>query len=388
MNIPHVLNYGMGVESTAILLRWLFDPTSRGFSLKNLIILIAQTGDEFDTTKDLVETHIFPLLRKYKIRTVQVAKAGASQKDGYTILDDSRCPTELYIEGDYKLSDLLHSDGIIPLYSGGHICAQKFKGEVLDAWLADHLGTDKFGPYLGYNSEELKRASKVEDYKCRGNDFLFPLIEWGWTRQDCMNYIQQHLGVEWLKSCCKFCPYISISTVVGRFQLEPEAAGFTLLTEAIALALNPTMQLFSYGRAYDIVKEAGITEALENFEQRLATLDWGLYRVERTWERLISTKGNPYTKIQRRIVRIAAGSRSVMEAHLQVLAQKQGLAVEVSPEANRVYEFKRPEKGSYPAWEGFWVVCPATVRNKVASERKFQEAWDRLTGKIVQLELF
>ena len=57
---PHVLNYGMGVDSTAILLRWLnMADQERGFPLKNLIVLTAQTGDEFESTKDLVETHFF-----------------------------------------------------------------------------------------------------------------------------------------------------------------------------------------------------------------------------------------------------------------------------------------------------------------------------------------
>lgn len=209
MAIPHVLNYGMGVESTAILLRWIFEPESRNFSLDNLIVLSAQTGDEFVSTKALVEKYVLPLLRKHHIRYVQVAKHGSLERDGYIILDDSREPLEMMIDGDYRMSTQLHQDGTVPSFSGAHLCAMKWKGFVLDRWLGDHLGTDKFGPYLGYNKDEQKRANKCEEYKCRGNTFLFPLIEWGWSREDCLNYIKEKLGVTWLKSCCSYCPFIS-----------------------------------------------------------------------------------------------------------------------------------------------------------------------------------
>ena len=34
----HILNYGMGVESTAILLRWLLDKSSRDFDVSDLLV--------------------------------------------------------------------------------------------------------------------------------------------------------------------------------------------------------------------------------------------------------------------------------------------------------------------------------------------------------------
>ena len=175
---PHVLNYGMGVDSTAILLRWLnMTDQERGFPLKHLIVLTAQTGDEFESTKDLVETHIFPLLRKHCIRFVEIAKHGPSTKDGYTVLQDTRQPYELNIAGDYKLSTQMHERGTIPALSGPHLCAIKWKGNVIDAWLHDHLLGQAFGPYLGYSAEETKRAEKCEEYKPLGQGYRFPLIE-------------------------------------------------------------------------------------------------------------------------------------------------------------------------------------------------------------------
>src|SRR5438876_1114167 len=97
----------MGVDSTALLLRWLQEPDSRSFPLDNLTLLTAMTGDEFEDTRRLVETHILGRLREFRIRFVQVARSGPVEADGITLLDDSREPAALHMEGDYKLSDEL-----------------------------------------------------------------------------------------------------------------------------------------------------------------------------------------------------------------------------------------------------------------------------------------
>ncbi len=103
----HLLSLGMGYESVAILLRWLFEPESRDFSLEQLIVLVAQTGDEYSSTGKLIETYILPLMRQFRIRLVQVARHGKFEKGGYTVLDDSECPEVIHLAGDYKLSQEL-----------------------------------------------------------------------------------------------------------------------------------------------------------------------------------------------------------------------------------------------------------------------------------------
>ncbi len=40
-----ILFYGMGTESTAILVRWLEDPSVRPCSIDELTVIIAQAGD-------------------------------------------------------------------------------------------------------------------------------------------------------------------------------------------------------------------------------------------------------------------------------------------------------------------------------------------------------
>lgn len=199
----------MGVESTAILIRWLTDPKSRDFPLSQLTVITAQTGDEHRDTKNFCERYVLPLLRANKIRLVQVARAGRFEEDGIEILDDSHQPQTLHIEGSYKLSDELLFAGTVPQFAGVHKCALKFKAFVLDRWLA----LERPGIYrhaFGYNAEETSRISKSEyanqriafgfnsdeqNRVTRANEYanlqrstFYPLVEWNWNRQACNDF--------------------------------------------------------------------------------------------------------------------------------------------------------------------------------------------------------
>jgi hypothetical protein len=74
-----VLSYGLGVDSTAILMRWVLEPASRPCPLECITVITAMTGDEFENTGDDDSTHILPLLREQGIRYVQVARRGPKE---------------------------------------------------------------------------------------------------------------------------------------------------------------------------------------------------------------------------------------------------------------------------------------------------------------------
>ena len=113
-----LLSYGMGVESSAVLARWCFDATARPCPLNELIVITAQTGDEYADTGRDVEAHILPLMRSHSIRFVQVARAGHREADGIVVLDDSTSPMKVHLAGAYKLSDELRRNGTVPQYAG------------------------------------------------------------------------------------------------------------------------------------------------------------------------------------------------------------------------------------------------------------------------------
>ena len=84
-----VLSWGLGWDSTAILVQWLEEPRSRDVDLDQLVVLTAMTGDEFTKTGRLAEDFVLPLLRLYVVRLVQVPQGGAAEH-GFVVLDDSK----------------------------------------------------------------------------------------------------------------------------------------------------------------------------------------------------------------------------------------------------------------------------------------------------------
>ena len=75
-----LLSYGMGVESSAFLACWCFEPAVRPCPLNELTVITAQTGDEYADTGRDVEAYILPLMRSHSIRFVQVHLRGASDE--------------------------------------------------------------------------------------------------------------------------------------------------------------------------------------------------------------------------------------------------------------------------------------------------------------------
>ena len=134
-----ILSYGMGVESTSTLLRWFDDISVRPCSLEELIILVAQTGDEYRDTGQDVERHILPLVRAHRVHFVQVARGGPHEADGIRVLSDTREPYRIHLEGAYRLSEELRRNGTVPQYSSQHRCSLKFKAFVLETWLSENI---------------------------------------------------------------------------------------------------------------------------------------------------------------------------------------------------------------------------------------------------------
>src|SRR5271165_4904137 len=99
--VATILSYGMGVESSAILLRWIMSPVTRPCSLEDLIVITSQVGDEYTDTGRDVEAHILPLMRAQGIRYVQVARHGHFEAEGITVLDDSGSSLAGWRHGGY-----------------------------------------------------------------------------------------------------------------------------------------------------------------------------------------------------------------------------------------------------------------------------------------------
>lgn len=77
------------------------EPATRPCRLDELVVISAQTGDEYEDTRQLVETYILPLLRAHRVRYVQVARKDAVEADGIVVLDDTDVPMRLSTSRNY-----------------------------------------------------------------------------------------------------------------------------------------------------------------------------------------------------------------------------------------------------------------------------------------------
>ena len=370
-----VLGWGLGVESTAILVRWILEPDSRDFDLADLVVLTALTGDEFAVTHQLVESHLLNLLRAHQIRWVQVCRAGQSESAGISVVDDSRAPTTSHRQGPWRLSDELVRAGTVPQFaSGRRLCSIRAKGSVLDRWIASNLK----GPYrhvLGFNAAEMPRVLRDRSYSSADRHSEYPLITWGWDREACESYLEQVFGVSWHKSCCGFCPFRggALDEVFLDWAADPAAATDALLLERRALALNPNMTLYA-GRSALEATVAHQEATAWAFADLLEQTAHDIVEVRRI---IPHTKDDPTKKAPgwRSVRIVSTGSLSDCTNQLGHLARALALTVETD-EFGIVRAWARRRTGQLPDVEQVFAVCPTGVVDK---ERPgFEARWAAL----------
>lgn len=402
-----VLSYGLGVDSTAVILRWIFRPETRPCPLENITVITSMTGDEFlDTARDVFE-HILPLFRKHRIRFVQVARRGPKEADGITVLSDTRCPETLYIKGDYKLSDELAAAGVVPSFSGAHICSLKAKAVPIETWLANHYDHAAFGHAFGYSAEETKRVEKSEaaflernvafgfnsdelariqrakEYDHAGRRGFYPLVEWGWDRQTCLDYILVAIGVEWKKSACVYCPFAhnkkNLVQLQARQISHPEQTADALMLEHMSLALNPRGTLYRSESLMMMTRRVGNAKAMSLFERMRDEDRWAIYRVRRLYAgRASEDDAEPAKKgtVQR-----AVEKEEVFAKADEALSALRGRAEEAGWDlvlaSGIQYAYVEYRKDSYPTREEYYVAAPARVETKTRyGVERFNAQWE------------
>jgi hypothetical protein len=256
-------------------------------------------------------------------------------------------------------------------------CSIKAKGEPIDAWLADTLGNEAgFSQMIGFNAGEAKRkaddlaaqAERAADGFLPGRRGVFPLIDWGWDRARCLEYLRGVFGVEWLKSACVFCPFSrGKAEVLARYRADPQSAAFALWVEHVALALNPRMALFAEKSLRSVLEKDGNEEALRLFAGMLAGQGaWAVYRVRR----LYRSAG----LADRNVEVLAEGTQAETAAELRLLAAQAG--VEAQEEAGSLRAWlRRKEAGVVKTSEEMLVALPLVPESKAArgwSEEKWE----------------
>lgn len=374
-----VLSYGLGVDSTAVLLRWIHEPDTRPFdTFADLLVLTAHTGDEFAQTAGDVTDHVLPLMRDQGIRFAQVARTSGSQTDGVTVLSDTHTPDTVHVDGAYKLSDELRAAGTIAQRGGARRCSLKSKGNPLDVTLGIEVQGQEFVHVIGFEANELARARRdIAVATDLPRVPSYPLIEWGWDRQTAIDFIHTHTGIVWAKSACLACPFSwgakdSRIMQIARFENSPGEAAAAMMQEYLAYSLNPNQTLDVNGPLWGIVGP----QALAAFHDQLAITPHSLYEVRR----VLRPRTDDPTKVANaaRSVRVLdTGSRTGM---LTALSERTG---QFHDPADLVHQHWITERGvTLPTTEHLLAVAPTGAVDK--QHPKFEQWW-AATGDLALL---
>ncbi|MFF9785691.1 hypothetical protein [Streptomyces nigrescens] len=294
-----VLSYGLGADSTAILLMFLKDPVRYGLEpdLSDLIVLHAVTGNEWPDSLSYVDRLVLPKLAERRVRVVQVARVGRSDADGVLVLEDSRSTRRIFQAGPWRLSDWLLTGGTVPqMASGRRTCSIRFKGWCLDHWALAEFGHVPFRRVIGYHAGERSRMEKDSRIQDRLNERAgrvicapsYPLVDAGMDRAAVEAYVLESLGEPIKKSYCTFCPFSGVCASRDRHEARlrehPELAADALLMEYASMALNEPMSLYGTRSLYQQLTEDERNDpVLSAFEERLDAAPFSLYEVRRLY---------------------------------------------------------------------------------------------------------
>lgn len=373
---PAVLHCGMGFDSCCWLIDYLTNPSSRQFELA--AVVMSQTGSESVLVKEQMERHIYPLLAQHQVRTVQIARASSTLRDGYTVLDSSRSPTTCHIRPTtakpyWSLGDEMLISATVPQFSKGkRHCSDKFKIEILEKWHDQHCpGCQKI---IGFNADEGSRVAKA--YSIHSNhEHSFPLYEQGWNRSRIERMVLDYTG-EFYLSACTMCSFSQIcgggEAVKERWQLQPYEGARAAYLEYVALCFNPKQTLATGGKSI-IQRRLLSHEALELFELELSEAEWKVYEVRRMRGQAV-----PYRSIKPLI----AGNRASCESYLALQASYYNEPLTYCQ--HDIPRLHLPVLGD--GCEKFLVAAPGDPQAK--ERTSFQSIWDKRNSPYQQLELF
>jgi hypothetical protein len=183
MTAPLIVSYGGGVNSTAVLVGLWERLTRPG------LILFADTGGEKPET--------------YAYLDVLATWLGEVCFPQITVVQN---------DGKYKTLErnCLEKKMLPSLAYGFKSCSDKYKRRPQDKFSAQWAPAveawergEKVTKAIGYDAGEERRAGKSEDDKYA---YWYPLIQWGWWRDDCLMHIRAAGLPVPPKSACFFCP--------------------------------------------------------------------------------------------------------------------------------------------------------------------------------------
>lgn len=211
---PLVQSYGMGVDSTAMLVGW------HRLGVRPDLIVFSDPGSEKPET--------------YAYRAVVDAWLASV---GFPAITEVRYRVQRPRNGHYDTieENCLVNQTLPGLAFGRKSCSMKWKGEVIDRHVrgsfADHVAAGgRVRRAIGYDAGPCDaRRGGVET---RGPwRWEYPLREWGWDRERCEREIAAAGLPVPSKSACFFCPSTKPAELIQLARRHPELARRAVMME-------------------------------------------------------------------------------------------------------------------------------------------------------------
>jgi hypothetical protein len=241
--LPLVVSYGLGVDSTAVLVGL------RSQGIRPDAILFADTGSEKEETYDYLVT-INAWLRSVGFPEVTVVR--------YT-------PKKFKWNKYSTLEGNCISNRTLPsLAFGRKGCSLKWKAAAMDKMVDQLFGKDAVVyRAIGYDCSpaDNKRFAHAQGSSMgrKGDIFVYPLQEWGWHRIECARQIELAGLPVPPKSSCFFCPAMRKHEVA---ELPTDKLRRIVIMEANASVTNRTVKgLWRSKSMTDFIRAEGLLAA-------------------------------------------------------------------------------------------------------------------------------
>jgi hypothetical protein len=211
---PLVLSYGMGVDSTAVLV---------GFHRRGIrpdAIIFSDPGSEHP------ETYAYQAVIDAWLARVDFPERTTVR---YVVKRPRNGPYSS-IEENCLVNETLPS-----LAFGRKACSLKWKGEIIDRHVRglypDHIAAGgRVLRAIGYDAGpcDAKRGTRESDGPWR---WIYPLREWGWDRARCIDEIEKAGLPVPHKSACFFCPSTKPAELIQLAKRHPDLARRAVVME-------------------------------------------------------------------------------------------------------------------------------------------------------------
>lgn len=225
-----VLSYGGGQDSTALAMKLALDEEFRERQApERLICVISDTGNEHRETYAYVHEVFAPFCEEHGMDFRFLEAGGEWHSEAWPSLE------EFYSRGDR-----------IGSKSYPKSCTDQLKLGVFYRWLEHELARSyglpegrkrafyeyrritgrKVRVLIGITAEEARRRLRKDEllpkWMEENVERAYPLVELGWSREDCQDYIRSIGEPVPVPSLCRFCPYKNAAQVLLMSLEDPE----------------------------------------------------------------------------------------------------------------------------------------------------------------------